>query len=196
MEAVVGNTLRNCLLLGGAALFFASGYAAGHGRAEEKGKVLIGSLRLEREEERRAVSESYGKALAETLERYEKEVRRSNELAAEYAESRKKFTRESESLQRKIANAAGNNTHTFSSDFVRLYNEAIGISGDALPENTYSSFSYGKPGTGGSLETRFMDPFKGVSEADLLSHITRYGRRCRGLEAQVSGWQELGRGWK
>lgn len=192
----MGNAMRNSLLCGISLFLFISGYVAGYGRADEKGKALLNSQRLEREEERRAASEKYGRALAETLERYEKEVSRGEKLAAEYAERHKKFLRESESLQRRIADAAGNGTHTFSPDFVRLYNEAIGIPGDSLPEDTYSSFSYGKTGISGSFEARVMDPFKGVSEADLLSHISRYGRRCRGLEAQVSGWRDLGSGWR
>lgn len=173
---------------------FASGYAIGHGKAEAEGQANINALKVECEEERRRNSEAYGKALAETLEQYEREVARADIVSAQYAESKKVHTKETESLQRRIRHAVRGNSHTFSPDFVKLYNEAIGLSGDALSQALYTRSAHGTAGTGGTSGAGWLDPFTGVTERDLLEHIAGYGRRCRGLEAQVLGWQALERG--
>ena len=172
------------------------GYGLGHASASAKGRAELLSLKVAWEEERHSAADAYGKALAERLEQYRQEAMRADSIASSYAESKKIHAKEAESLQRRIAHAARNSSHTFSADFVRLYNEAIGISGGALSEAVCTFGSAGKTGTGGTPGAKRLGPFEGVRESDLLEHIARYGRRCRGLEAQVLGWQVLYGSWQ
>ena len=171
-------------------------YAAGHVVDWGHGRATVSAFKLEWEEERREAADKYGAALAGALGRYEREGERGNAVAAQYAESRKQHARENQALQRRIAHAARGASHTFSPDFVRLYNEAIGIQTGSLPEALCSSASSRNTGAGSRPCEGILDRFGGVNEGDLLAHITWYGQRCRGLEAQVLGWQELERGWQ
>ena len=64
MEPDVGNSLRLCILLGGAAAMLASGYAAGHFVASGHGRATVSALKLAWEEERREAAAHYVAALA------------------------------------------------------------------------------------------------------------------------------------
>lgn len=184
------------LVLPIAASLFAAGFGLGHGFAAAKGRADLLAAKAVWEEERKENAEAYARALSASQERYRKEVERADSVANSYAESKQAHAKEAEALQRRIARVARNGSHTFSPDFVRLYNEAIGLSGDALSEALCSFRPAGSAGASGAPGPGGPDSFTGVNEADLLEHITRYGRRCRGLESQVLGWQALQRSWQ
>lgn len=187
---------RIWVLLGTALALFGGGYCLGLGKAEAEGEARVSALKVEREEERRQASESYGRALADALEQYEKEARRAQAVSAALEKNKQAHAKEAEALRRRISDAVRGSSHTFSPDFVRLYNEAIGLSGDTLQEALGAFFAASGAGESGTSGSRVLEPFSGVSEADILAHIARYGGRCRGLEAQLAGWQELQRSWK
>ena len=180
----------------GPVLLVALAYWLGHNHAEAKGRAEMLALKIGWEEERRENAEAYGKALADALERSRREMERANAVTAAYAENRKKHAREADALKRRIRHVAANSSHFFSSDFVRLYNEAIGLSGDALSQALCALGPAGEAGTAGTSGAGQVDLFSGVSEADLLEHMVRYGQRCRKLEAQVTGWQDLEKTWQ
>lgn len=169
----------------------AVGYRLGYSRAEAEGHAARNLLLVEREEERRERADAYGKALAGALSRYEDEVLRGQKLEQDLSAEQTRHAKEAAKLQRKIADVTRNSTHTFSTDFVLLYNEAIGLSGDALSEALCAFGADGASGTCGPLVPGLLEPFSGVSEADLLGHISKYGKRCRNLETQLSVWQAL-----
>lgn len=191
----MSDALLKWLPFAGAAALFAVGYGLGHGAATAKGREETLTLKVAWEEERRGHADAYGKALADSMEQYRQETERADAIAASYAESKKIHAREAEALQRRIARATNNGSHTFNADFVRLYNAAIGLSGDVLSEALCTPGASGGAGAGAAAGAGRLDPFEGVKEADLLRHLARYGRRCRGLEAQVLGWQALQRSW-
>lgn len=183
--------IKTASILAIAVSSFFTGWAIGGGKAEAEGKAALAAHRLAVEEERRAAADSYGKALAEALAKYEQEVDRANALAARAAQERKNHEREAATLQKRIAGVTRGSTHIFSAEFVRLYNEAIGLSGDALSEALCASLPDGSAGAGDASCLRPLDRLNGVREADVLEHITIYGRRCRDLENQVRGWQAI-----
>lgn len=192
----MSDWMRAGALLSAAFACVVCGYFWGAALADARGQAALGALRAEQEEERRSAAEQYGRALAASLEQYQKQVARGDALAAEYAASKQRHLREAEALQRRIAHAVRGSVHTFSPDFVRLYNEAIGLSDAALSEALCAFSPARGTGAGGASDSRISQLFTGVTEADLLAHIVKYGRRCRGLERQLHGWRELAIAWE
>ena len=186
--AVFGLVITAVVAVFGIAL---GGYKHGKNVAEAEAEAAMNAYRLDVEEERRDRAEVYGKSLADALEKSQAEVKRADNIAAQYAKAKKEHAKNADALNKKIASAVRGSEHIFTGGFVRLYNEAIGLSGDALSETLCPRQPDGRTGAGAAACEELMD---GVTEADVLQHISYYGKRCRGLEAQVLGWQELERG--
>lgn len=172
------------------------GYLRGKAIAWLEADAVISALKVEQAEERKARADAYGKALADTLEKFRAETAWGNQVSEAYDKEKARHEKEASTLRKKIHALSRNGTRTFTAGFVRLYNEAIGLSGDPLSK---ALCAFGAPypaGTGGAAGAGLSEPFDGVSEADLLAHIAKYGKRCRDLEAQVKGWQTLEKGWQ
>lgn len=176
-----------------AALCFGA-YQLGHSHAEAKGKAALAALQVDYSEERRAASDAYGTALASTLEKYQDEVARVTELDTALTTAHTALAAKASELRRRIAHVTSGSTHTFSLDFVSLFNEAIGADAAACPlsasAGTGGAAGSGSPGTapGGGI-------LAGVTEADLLEFMNYYGERCQRLEEKERAWiaREKGR---
>jgi hypothetical protein len=168
----------------------------GHSAAGAKGEAALNGLRVEWEEERRLSAQAYGNALAQLGERLERERARADAVERDLASTRLAQSRTTQALQRRIAHATRVSHHSFSVDFVRLYNEAIGIPHSAVPSAVGSPGAAGAAGAAASPDAGLLERFDGVSEADLLAHITVYGSRCVKMEAQLAAWRELAQSWR
>ncbi|MBI4804448.1 MAG: hypothetical protein HY795_04350 [Desulfovibrio sp.] len=164
---------------------FGGGYWAGYSRADMAREAEVASLKEE-------YAEAYAKAEAEARERLEVETKRANGLAVKLQGAKKQIAAQTQSITRRIRNAAqaGAAGCSFGPDFVRLYNEALGYGGGALPQNAgaagadHGSRPAPAPGPG-------LLPGRPVTPEDLLAHVRDYGAWSRGLEAQLRALGEF-----
>ena len=123
-------------------------------------------------------------------ERLEKETARVAALSAELSDARQKLAKERQTFDarlQKVAVAARHNCAGLSRDWVRLYNEALGLAGSgggpggegADPAGTAQNA--GQAGTAG---TGIRGDALATPE-DVLAHVRDYGGYCRGLEIQL-----------
>ena len=183
---LLGAVLALCIVCGGI-------YYVGYIHAEAKGDAALNVLRVEREEERRAAAEAYGLALAATLEKYQREVARANTLDTELTLAGKTIAAKQQELQRKIKDVTNGSTHTFSLAFVRLFNNAIGVTAPGAVSAPGGSGA--AVDTGGTGTAAYPGILAGVNEADMLAFINYYGARCQNLEAKERAWIDLAKGW-
>ena len=171
-----------------AALCFGA-YQLGHSLAEAKGTAALAALQVDYSEERRAASDAYGTALASTLEKYQDEVARVTELDMALTTAHTALAAKASELRRRIAHVTSGSTHTFSLDFVSLFNEAIGADAAACPLS--AAGAGGAAGSGSSGTAAGAGILAGVTEADLLEFMNYYGERCQRLEKKERAWIQL-----
>lgn len=170
-------------------------YQLGHNHAEAKGKAALAALQADYSEERRAVSDAYGTALADTLENYQREVSRATDIERKLTTAQRTLAATETQLRRQIAHVTSGSTHTFSLEFVRMFNKALGagITGAlSVSGDTGDAPGAGRPGAAsgaGLLATA------GVTEADMLAFMVYYGGRCQRLEKKERAWIGLAEGW-
>ena len=85
----------------GAALF-AAGHRLGGSAAEAGGKAALNALRAEYAEEQRRTADAYGKAVADALAKYRKEVAKGVELTGKIQAADKAHAVETAALKRKL----------------------------------------------------------------------------------------------
>ena len=165
------------------------GYRMGYAKAESEGQAVVAQLRQE-------YAEAMARAERAARERLQAEMARADEVAIDLDVARAAHAADTKTLKARIADATRNSTHTFSGDFVRMYNAAIG----AGPRDIYSSGgaagATGDASAGTAANAGLLAADSGVTEADVLAHITDYGQRCRDVESQLRGWIDLSRGWE
>lgn len=167
---------------------FWKGYQYGHATAEAIGNASIASLQSKHDE-------AYARALETLNQKIQKEAQSALESGNKLAQAKVDHEKEKSRLQRQIKEITAGSTCVFSSDFVRVWNEAIGAAcGNTMPSSDHPAGTDGTPGTCTSTGAGISG--KNVSEADVLGHITYYGTRCRNLEAQINAWIDLAEGWK
>jgi hypothetical protein len=176
--------LAVCLgLVGGLAAW--KGYNAGYEKAEALGKTQIAELQSEHDR-------AFAEAMAELNGKIRKQAGAAAKTANDLAKERQSHAKTQTRLQRRIQAAAGNNSHAFSSEFVRLWNQAAGAApaagGDALPAAAAAGDINGTPGAGFAAQAGLLADDAGVTEADILAFIVYYGKRTKNLEAQVNAW--------
>lgn len=174
-------------------LGLACGLAAwkGYGEGYEKARALG---RAELAELQGKYSRAFVQALIDFNEKLARHTRLivdvAGKLEAEKAENEKEQLR----LKAKIAAVTRNSAHVFSPEFVRMWNQATGaLHNNALFEADDSPGADGQAGAGGGTGAGVLAG-AGVSEADVLAYIIYYGARCKGLEAQLNGWIDIGEG--
>ena len=114
------------LCLGGMCL---GAYRLGYGKAEAEGLAAVRLVQVQQEEERRAAAEAYGVALVNTLARYQQEVVAAEQAAQALIVKNNALESQAQTLRREIKHATAGSMHTFSAEFVRLWN---GFTGAAL----------------------------------------------------------------
>lgn len=125
-------------------------------------------------------------------EKLEKETARVAALSAELSDARQKLAKERQTFDarlQKVALAARRDCRGLSADWVRLYNEALGLgagsgggsgSQDADPAGTAQNAGQTGPAGAGVRGDALATP------EDILAHARDYGGYCRGLESQLA----------
>lgn len=179
----------------GAALLVAGGWIVHlYGKLElqeARHEARIAALAQEISEKEKARAEAVATAEPGRRERLEKETARVASLSAELSDARQKLAKERQTFDarlQKVAVAARHNCAGLSRDWVRLYNEALGLaagagggpgSQDADPAGTAAP-----PGQTGPAGTGVRGDALATPE-DVLAHARDYGGYCRGLESQL-----------
>ena len=153
-------------------------------------ETRIAALAQEVSEKEKARAEAVATAERDARERLEKETARVAALSAELSDARKKLAKERQTFDarlQKVALAARRDCAGLSSDWVRLYNEALGLAGSGGGSGSQDTDPAGtaqNAGQAGPTETGIRGDALATPE-DVLAHARDYGGYCRGLEIQL-----------
>lgn len=180
----------------GAALLVAGGWIVHlYGKLElqeARYETRIANLAQEVSEKEKARADAVAAAERAAREKLEKETARVAALSAELSDARKKLAKERQTFDarlQKVAVAARHNCAGLSRDWVRLYNEALGLatgagggsgSQDTDPAGTAQNAGQTGPARAGVRGDALATP------EDVLAHVRDYGGYCRGLESQLA----------
>ena len=180
----------------GAALLVAGGWIVHlYGKLElqeARYETRIANLAQEVSEKEKARADAVAAAERAAREKLEKETARVAALSAELSDARKKLAKERQTFDarlQKVAVAARHNCAGLSRDWVRLYNEALGLAAgaDSGPgsESADLAGTAAPPGQTGPAGTGIRGDALATPE-DVLAHARDYGGYCRGLEVQLA----------
>lgn len=171
-------------------LAFIAGYMHGGNTAEQEGEARIAALQAAWSEQERSRAEAAAAAEKSARERLAEATERGNRLATELTKTTRALDAARADLNKRIrdvSEAARRDCAGMSLDWVRLYNEALGLTS---PDAGHSAGSK-KPGSGNAADTadtsgaahaRLQQDALATPE-DVLAHIRDYGGYCRKLEA-------------
>ena len=180
----------------GAALLVAGGWSVHlYGKLElqeARYETRIANLAQEVSEKEKARADAVAAAERAAREKLEKETARVAALSAELSDARKKLAKERQTFDarlQKVAVAAHHNCAGLSRDWVRLYNEALGLAagagGGPGGEGADPAGTAETPGQTGPAGTGIRGDALATPE-DVLAHARDYGGYCRGLEVQLA----------
>lgn len=171
-------------------LAFIAGYMHGGNTAEQEGKARIAALQTTWAEQERSRAEAVAAAEKSARERLAAEVARGDRLAAELTDTARALDKARADLNRRIRDVSETARRAcpgLPAEWVRLYNEALGLAGADTGHNAGSgrtgavraadtADAAGTAGTG-------VQPDALTTPEDVLAHIRDYGGYCRRLEA-------------
>ena len=176
----------------GAALLVAGGWIVHlYGKLElqeARYETRIANLAQEVSEKEKARADAVAAAERDAREKLEKETARVAALSAELSGARQKLAKERQTFDarlQKVAVAAHHNCAGLSRDWVRLYNEALGLadSGDSAGnQGSAPGGAHDAPGSAGTAHAGVRQDALATPE-DVLAHIRDFGGYCRKLEA-------------
>lgn len=180
----------------GAALLVAGGWIVHlYGKLElqeARYETRIANLAQEVSEKEKARADAVAAAERDAREKLEKETARVAALSAELSGARQKLAKERQTFDarlQKVAVAAHHNCAGLSRDWVRLYNEALGLAagagGGPGGEGADPAGTADPPGQTGPAGTGIRGDALATPE-DVLAHARDYGGYCRGLEVQLA----------
>ena len=180
----------------GAALLVAGGWIVHlYGKLElqeARYETRIANLAQEVSEKEKARADAVAAAERAAREKLEKETARVAALSAELSDARKKLAKERQTFDarlQKVAVAARHNCAGLSRDWVRLYNEALGLAtgagGGSGSQDTDPAGTAQNAGQAGTAGTGIRGDALATPE-DVLAHVRDYGGYCRGLEVQLA----------
>lgn len=180
----------------GAALLVAGGWIVHlYGKLElqeARYETRIANLAQEVSEKEKARADAVAAAERDAREKLEKETARVAALSAELSGARQKLAKERQTFDarlQKVAVAARHNCAGLSRDWVRLYNEALGLAagagGGPGGEGADPAGTAETPGQTGPAGTGIRGDALATPE-DVLAHARDYGGYCRGLEVQLA----------
>lgn len=179
----------------GAALLIACGWIAHLYDELELQKAQyetrITTLAQEVSEKEKARAEAVAVAERAAREKLERESARVASLAAELSAARAQLAKNRKDFDARlqaVSLAAARDCRGLSADWVRLYNEALGLAGagggprgeGADPAGTAAPARQAGPAGTGVRGDALATP------EDVLAHVRDYGGYCRGLEAQLA----------
>ncbi|HEU6436124.1 MAG TPA: hypothetical protein VE028_01575 [Nitratidesulfovibrio sp.] len=168
---------------------------AAHAATTERGQREVAELRAEHADENTVRALAVADAERTARLRLEAETARANTLATELSQTRKLLGDARRAFSKRLADyarAAAVADPVYGPEFIRLYNEAIGLAGaggGSVPEDAAAAGTGATAHAAPGADARLLRNASGVgvSGADILAHIRDYGGRCRELEAQVNG---------
>lgn len=179
----------------GAALLVAGGWIAHlYGtleRQEARYEARIADMAREVSEKEKARAEAVAAAERTARERQEKEGARVASLSAELSDTRAALERSKRNFDaqlQKVAMAARRDCVGLSAEWVRLYNEALGLArpgGGSAGPDADSAGPPAAPGQAGPARAG-LQPDALATPEDVLAHARDYGGYCRGLESQLA----------
>lgn len=158
----------------------------------EKYEAKIAAMNAARAEEERARAEAVAAAERQAHEALVAATARGEKLARELAAKTAELDAERTSVNKRIrdvSEAARRDCAGLSLEWVRLYNEALGLAGSyysAGREGSAPGGAHDSPGSAGAAGTR-VQPDTLATPEDVLAHVRDYGGYCRKLEAGYRG---------
>ena len=183
---------------------------AAHAATTERGQRELAELRAEYADKNAVRALAVADAERTARLKLEAETARANTLAAALMQARTRLADARREFSRRIAAYAAQYTAVvdpvYGPEFIRLYNEAIGLApaagagGGPVPEDAAAAGTGATADAAGTAGARLLPAAPGiagaatVSGADILAHMRDYGGRCQALEAQVNGLIRLAEG--
>ena len=157
---------------------------------EARHEARIAGMAQEASEKEKARAEAVAAAERAAREKLERESVRVASLAAELSDARAQLAKNRKDFDARlqaVSLAAARDCRGLSADWVRLYNEALGLAGagggpggeGADPAGDAASAGQAGPAGAGVRGDALATP------EDVLAHVRDYGGYCRGLEAQA-----------
>ena len=157
---------------------------------EARHEARIAGMAQEASEKEKARAEAVAVAERAAREKLERECVRVASLAAELSDARAQLAKNRKDFDARlqaVSLAAARDCRGLSADWVRLYNEALGLAGagggpggeGADPAGDAASAGQAGPAGAGVRGDALATP------EDVLAHVRDYGGYCRGLEAQA-----------
>lgn len=157
---------------------------------EARYELRIAVMAEEVSQKDKSRAEAVAEAERTAREKLEKESARVAFLAAELDASKAQIARERKGFDARIKTvslAAARDCAGMSRDWVRLYNEALGLAGaggDAGSQGDNPAGTVAAPGQAGPARAE-VQPDALATPEDVLAHARDYGGYCRNLEAQA-----------
>lgn len=154
----------------------------------EEYEAKIAAMNATRAEEERARAEAVAAAEKNARERLAAETARGEKFARELAVKTAELDAERASINKRIRDVsekARRDCAGLSREWVRLYNEALGLAGSyysAGNEGSAPGGAHDAPGSAGAARAG-VQPDALATPEDVLAHIRDYGLYCRRLEA-------------
>ena len=177
-----GLPLAFCLLT------FLAGYVRGDHVTSLDYEFRIASLKADWAEREKTRAEAVAVAERQSRERLAAATARGEKLARELAAKTAELDAERASVNRRIRDVsekARRDCAGLSLEWVRLYNEALGLAGSYYSAGNEGSAPGGAddaPGSAGAAGAR-VQPDTLATPEDVLAHVRDYGGYCRKLEA-------------
>ena len=181
-------TARDCLALLLAGLLAAWwGYAAGARHTSERYEAELAAINAAHAGQERARAEAVAAAEKNARERLAAETARGEKLARELAMKTAELDAERASINRRIRDVsekARRDCAGLSLEWVRLYNEALGLGSghSAGSEGSAPGGAHDAPGSAGAARAGVRQDTLATPE-DVLAHVRDFGGYCRKLEA-------------
>lgn len=167
-----------------------AGYMHGRDTAEQEGKARTAALQTAWAEQERSRAEAVAAAEKSARERLAAATERGDRLAAELTKTTRALDTARADLNRRIRNVSESARRAcpgLPAEWVRLYNEALGLAGTDAGHNAGS----GRTGSVNAADTADaagaagtgIQPDALTTPEDVLAHIRDYGRYCRRMEA-------------
>lgn len=167
-----------------------AGYTHGRDTAEQEGKARIAALQTAWAEQERGRAEAVAAAEKSARERLAAATERGDKLAAELANTTRALDAARVDLNRRIrhvSETARRDCPGLPAEWVRLYNEALGLA-ETGPDHSAGG---GSSGSGGAADASGsagaagagIQPDALTTPEDVLAHIRDYGHYCRRMEA-------------
>lgn len=158
----------------------------------EEYEARIATMNATHAEQERARAEAVAAAEKNARERLAAETARGEKLARELAAKNAELDAERASVNRRIRDVsekAHRDCAGLSREWVRLYNEALGLAGSyysAGNEGSAPGGAHDAPGSAGTAHAGVRQDALATPE-DVLAHVRDFGGYCRKLEAGYRG---------